>query len=290
MIAVERPVGVTISKCVTSLGERHPTLPQRPPRTPPAERRPSQEERTRDGRESARARGGRGSACPRRSAWRPTPPPPARAFPQTSSSPRFSSRQRRRNVSRETFVRRKTRLFKPNRPVSNCLSASQRLFVPRAILPLTQRRRHLSAAAMQTATSIPLASHAAQMHLSCKMFHVKHSYASNDNAVPRSHKRATDAAPPSPAPSPCPRSPLAQSPSPLAVRAPAPIRRHDPAQGLGHPRSSAISMSISPSIRAPTRLSILAARLPAPHQPSCPAIRPPSASRPAICPPSALAT
>lgn len=104
---------------------------------------------------------------------------------------------------------------------------------------------------MQTATSFSLASHAAQVHLSCKMFHVKHSYASNDNAAPRSHKRATDAAPPSPAPSPCPRSPLAPSPSTLAVRAPAPIRRHDPAQGLSHPHSSAISMPTSPSIRAP---------------------------------------
>lgn len=201
MIAVECPVGVTISKCVTSLGERHPTLPQRPPRTPPAERRPSREGRTRDGRESARARGGGGGArarggggaparertrarrwrgsparrrrgrprvrrrarggggltcvgarrrClgwqdgrmggweggkgvpfrerrreegreggrgdavgrtrenesverggrrtdelrarPRRSAWQPTPPPPARAFPQASSIPRFSGR------------------------------------------------------------------------------------------------------------------------------------------------------------------------------------------------------
>lgn len=229
---------------------------------------PFRERRREEGREGGRGdaagrtrenesveRGGRRTdelrARPRRSAWQPTPPPPARAFPQTSSSPRFSSRQRRRNVSCETFVRRKTRLFKPNRPVSNCLSASQRLFAPRAILPLTQRRRHLSAAAMQTATSIPLASHAAQMYLSCKMFHVKHSYASNDNAAPRSHKRATDAAPPSPAPSPCPRSPLAQSPSTLAVRAPAPIRRHDPAQGLSHPRSSAISMPTSPSIRAP---------------------------------------
>lgn len=104
---------------------------------------------------------------------------------------------------------------------------------------------------MQTATSIYLASHAAQVHLSCKMFHVKHSYASNDNAAPRSHKRATAAAPPSPAPPPCPLSPLAPSPSTLAVRAPAPIRRHDPAQGLSHPRSSAISMPTSPSIRAP---------------------------------------
>ncbi len=71
MIAVERPVGVTIFKCVTSLGERHPTLPQRPPRTPPAERRPSQEERTRDGRESACARGGRGGARARGDGGRP---------------------------------------------------------------------------------------------------------------------------------------------------------------------------------------------------------------------------
>lgn len=104
---------------------------------------------------------------------------------------------------------------------------------------------------MQTATSISLASHAAQVHLSCKMFHVKHSYASNGNAMPSSHKRATAATPPSPAPPPCPLSPLAPSPSTLAVRAPAPIRHHDPAQGLSHPRSSAISMPTSPSIRAP---------------------------------------
>lgn len=95
----------------------------------------------------------------------------------------------------------------------------QHLFAPRAIPPLTQCRRRLSAAVMQAATSFSLASHAAQVHLSCKMFHVKHSYASNDNATPRSPTQATAAAPPSPAPPPpCPLSPLA--PSPINLRSP----------------------------------------------------------------------
>ncbi len=88
----------------------------------------------------------------------------------------------------------------------------QHLFAPRAIPPLTQCRRRLSAAVMQAATSFSLASHAAQVHLSCKMFHVKHSYASNDNATPRSPTQATAAAPPSPAPPPLPSIPASPKP------------------------------------------------------------------------------
>ena len=70
---------------------------------------PFRERRREEGREGGRGdavgrtrenesveRGGRRTdelrARPRRSAWRPTPPPHVRAFPQTSSIPRFSGR------------------------------------------------------------------------------------------------------------------------------------------------------------------------------------------------------